>query len=322
VFEEILVSAPRAESAGPRDPVRVLLCTLASQCSDAAARALAAFETAPTAKKPGNVAFESLDFLPLNAGRVAESERETLFATKTSLLAHMHRLALAGHGLTELARAEVLWFTGGDQRLILETLRDTPFESEMMARWRAGTLLVAGTSAGLQVCSSIALTGDFHVAPTQPGLGDSPGEADDTPLRTLGPVATGTPSSPSLTAPGRGLVVTTRGFAFLEGVVLDQHFIRRQRHNRLFSACLDHPGSVGIGVDEGTALVVTRDPEQPSRGVAHVVGNSCVFYVDTRGAKLESSAALPERTGDRVSDLSCGFAWEGARLPFELSLPS
>ena len=46
------------------------------------------------------------------------------------------------------------------------------------------------------------------------------------------------------------------GFDFLPGAIIDQHFKARNRQNRLRKALIDHPGLVGLGVDEGTALVV------------------------------------------------------------------
>lgn len=46
------------------------------------------------------------------------------------------------------------------------------------------------------------------------------------------------------------------GLGFLQGVVVDQHFLKRQRETRLKSALTLRPGHVGVGIDEGTALVV------------------------------------------------------------------
>jgi cyanophycinase-like exopeptidase len=38
--------------------------------------------------------------------------------------------------------------------------------------------------------------------------------------------------------------------------IFDQHFLQRQRHNRLLSAVLDHPQMIGVGIDEATAVIV------------------------------------------------------------------
>ena len=46
------------------------------------------------------------------------------------------------------------------------------------------------------------------------------------------------------------------GFDLLPGCVIDQHFLKRDRKPRLVGVLEKHPGLVGLGVDEGTALVV------------------------------------------------------------------
>lgn len=47
-----------------------------------------------------------------------------------------------------------------------------------------------------------------------------------------------------------------RGFDLLEGAIIDQHFLRRRHLRRLLDAVEAHPGLLGLGVDEGTALLV------------------------------------------------------------------
>lgn len=46
------------------------------------------------------------------------------------------------------------------------------------------------------------------------------------------------------------------GFGFLPGTVVDQHFLKRNRQARLLRVLDRHPELVGLGIDEGTALVV------------------------------------------------------------------
>lgn len=67
----------------------------------------------------------------------------------------------------------------------------------------------------------------------------------------------------------------TRGLGLLPGVVLDAHFLQRDRHES-FQALVDqHPQLLGIGVDENTAIVV-RGRE------AEVVGENAVSFYDRR----------------------------------------
>lgn len=55
---------------------------------------------------------------------------------------------------------------------------------------------------------------------------------------------------------GRDEPVLGAGLGFLTGAIVDQHFLKRQREGRLMKAVRARPGLVGLGIDEGTALVV------------------------------------------------------------------
>ena len=74
-----------------------------------------------------------------------------------------------------------------------------------------------------------------------------------------------------------------RGFGFLPGTVIDQHFLARNRQERLLGALAQHPGLVGLGIDEGAAVVVRG-------GRLRVVGDSdvvaCISQSSGRPAKV------------------------------------
>ena len=50
-----------------------------------------------------------------------------------------------------------------------------------------------------------------------------------------------------------------RGFGFVTNAVFDQHFLRRSRVNRLLGVLAERPQLIGLGIDEGTAFVLTGD---------------------------------------------------------------
>lgn len=62
--------------------------------------------------------------------------------------------------------------------------------------------------------------------------------------------------SPLMICRDRPELETGPGFGFLPGTVVDQHFIKRNRQGRLLRVLANHPELVGLGIDEGTALVV------------------------------------------------------------------
>jgi cyanophycinase len=65
----------------------------------------------------------------------------------------------------------------------------------------------------------------------------------------------------------------SEGFGFLRGVALDQHLLARGRENDLIGVLKDRPDLLGIGLDEGTALIVTGD-------LASVIGRGRVAIYD------------------------------------------
>jgi cyanophycinase len=84
---------------------------------------------------------------------------------------------------------------------------------------------------------------------------------------------------------------------------VDQHFVRRKRHNRLISLVLENPGMIGVGIDEATALQVNPD------GRWTVVGSSVVVVYDARGARISPSGVLGA-AGMRLHVLTPGSSFD------------
>lgn len=55
---------------------------------------------------------------------------------------------------------------------------------------------------------------------------------------------------------GEQMATVGHGFGFLPGVIIDQHFINRNRLNRLKGVVAKNPRLLGVGIDEQTAIVV------------------------------------------------------------------
>ncbi len=64
-----------------------------------------------------------------------------------------------------------------------------------------------------------------------------------------------------------------RGFAFLPGTAIDQHFSRRNRFRDMTAVTQAHPQLLGLGIDESTALIVQGH-------IAEVVGKNKVHFYD------------------------------------------
>lgn len=63
--------------------------------------------------------------------------------------------------------------------------------------------------------------------------------------------------SDPMIAGGRMTPYAGRGLGLAPGLIIDQHFIRRNRMSRLMKMLEDHPNLVGLGIDEGTAVVLS-----------------------------------------------------------------
>jgi cyanophycinase len=145
-----------------------------------------------------------------------------------------------------LNRATLIWMPGGDQNRFMKAIGGTGLDDVIRARHAAGAV-VGGTSAGAAVLVSEMFTGDADLK--------------------------------ALTA---GATVTARGLGVLPELLVDQHFLKRQRDNRLLSAVFDHPNLVGVGIDESTAIVVHGT-------TFDVIGRSSVVVVDARRATIDAA---------------------------------
>ncbi len=153
-----------------------------------------------------------------------------------------------------------IWISGGDQNRFMRAVAGTPIVDAIRDFYERGGV-VGGTSAGAAVMSPIMITGEE----LRPG-GDRP---TDAPWTTIMP----------------DNVVTVAGLGLLPGAVVDQHFLRRRRSNRLMSVVLEHPELVGVGIDESTAVVVAPGGEW------RVIGRGKVMIVDARRARMDPAGS-------------------------------
>jgi cyanophycinase len=172
------------------------------------------------------------------------------------------------------------YFAGGDQNRLMAVLRGTTLERRLREMYRDGAV-VAGTSAGAAVMSQVMITGDER----RPFSKDEAWQTIEA-----------------------GNVVTAEGLAFIEDAIVDQHFVRRRRHNRVLSLVLEQPALLGVAVDEATAAWV-----KPDR-TFEVVGDGPVLVVDASGALV---ARDPEGDGLRGSDLRLHVLRHGSRFQLD-----
>jgi len=177
-----------------------------------------------------------------------------------------------------------VWFAGGDQVRLTEVLQGTPVLEAIRARHDGGAVL-GGTSAGAAIMSDSMLTGR-QVPAGQDTLGYHGDE-----YRRI----------------ARGSIEIVPGFGFLQDAIIDQHFVERERHNRLLSVVLERPAMIGAGIAEGTALEVAPD------GRWSVHGRGAVIIYDAREASITGPASTsPGAAGIRMHVLPAGATYDPA----------
>ncbi|MCP2730326.1 cyanophycinase [Symplocastrum sp. BBK-W-15] len=132
-----------------------------------------------------------------------------------------------------------VFLTGGDQLRLCGLLSDTPLMERVRQRVHLGEITLAGTSAGAAVMGHHMIAGG--------GSGESP---------------------------NKSLVDMAIGLGIIPEVIVDQHFLNRNRTARLMSAIAGHPDRLGIGIDEDTCAMFERD------GWMQVLGKGTVTIID------------------------------------------
>lgn len=132
-----------------------------------------------------------------------------------------------------LEQATGVWFSGGHQWRLVDVYLDTETHRELDQLLARGGV-IGGNSAGASALASFLLRG-----------GELNGE----------------------------IIATERaeGFGFLRNVAIDQHVLERGRENEMFEVLRREPHLLGIGLNEGAAIVVAGD-------IARVIGGEVAVY--------------------------------------------
>jgi cyanophycinase len=195
-----------------------------------------------------------------------ETYRRAFTALGVEVVSHVgadtREEALTDKAAEPLQRAACVFLTGGDQLRLTSQLGDTPVFQAIRKVYDEGGV-VAGTSAGASVLSDTMLVSGES--------GTSPKAGDATRM-----------------APGFGLI---------EHLVIDQHFAERGRMGRLLAAIAQNPKSLGLGIDEDTAVVVERQRFK-------VVGSGGVYVFDASKVTYSTVADAEEREPLSIHDVT------------------
>lgn len=144
--------------------------------------------------------------------------------------------------INRVKNADGIMFSGGDQLRLTSIFGGTEIYNVLHDRYfNEDGFVIAGTSAGAMAMSNTMIY-----------------------------------QGKSELAHLKGEVKITTGLAFMGNVIIDSHFDKRGRFNRLAQAVASNPQCTGIGLGEDTGVIVTGGNN------LEVVGSGAVVIVDGR----------------------------------------
>lgn len=147
--------------------------------------------------------------------------------------------ANSDESLAVIDRADGVMFTGGDQLRLTALLGGTALLARLSERYLHEPIVIAGTSAGAAAMSTPMV---------YQGRNDAGFLKDE--------------------------IHITTGLQLLRDVAIDTHFIKRGRIVRMAQIIATNPGCIGLGLEEDTAVLVTKGSE------LEVIGNGMVVLLD------------------------------------------
>jgi cyanophycinase len=162
--------------------------------------------------------------------------------------------ANSAESLDIINRADGVLITGGDQLRLTALLGGTAVLARLGERYVHEPIIIAGTSAGATAMSTPMI---------YQGRNDAGFLKDE--------------------------IHITTGLQLLRDVAIDTHFIKRGRMVRMAQIIATNPGCIGLGLEEDTAVLITKGRE------VEVLGNGIVVLLDGH-----------ECTGNTIYDIAPG----------------
>jgi cyanophycinase len=161
-----------------------------------------------------------------------------------------------------IKRADGVYFSGGDQLKLTSIYGGSDILFQLKQRYISDGLVVGGTSAGAMALS--------------------------TPM-----IYAGSKEVEQIA----GQIKITTGLEFLKDVCIDTHFVDRGRFIRMAQVVASNPTSVGIGIEEDTAIIVREGIQ------AEVIGSGVVIIIEGFGITDSNVTNFNAENRIYISDL-------------------
>ncbi|MEH7402811.1 cyanophycinase [Gottfriedia acidiceleris] len=220
---------------------------------------------------------ESVEILPLSNHDFSDTdENESNWKDH----ANSSEIAKEIRGLT------AIWFVGGDQQRIVDTLRSEGKDSivlqEIWGIYRNGAV-IGGTSAGAAIMSNTMITGGDSLGALKGYYEKNHNQGEGKEYEPLS---------------------VEKGLGFFQNGLVDQHMDERARFARLAITAIQYEnnGNLAYGIDEDTAMVVSNKEK-----TIEVIGRSGVSVIDVNEAK---------RNGN-LENIKINYLAQGDKIHFD-----
>ena len=150
---------------------------------------------------------------------------------------------------------DAIFFTGGDQVRLAEIFNHTNFLKKLKSKINSEQIVYCGSSAGSMIAAETMIyDGDYK------GL-------------------------------VKGSVGSGQGFGIVKNVIVDTHFFKRARLERMAQVLLRGGENKGIGLTENSGIVIIEN-------ICEVVGKGCVAFVDASNIVTNIYESVSE--GDKI----------------------
>ncbi|MFY9309866.1 MAG: cyanophycinase [Bacteroidia bacterium] len=176
--------------------------------------------------------------------------------------------------LKRIKKAHTVLFSGGNQFRLSTILGNTDVIELIRERYfNDAGFVVAGTSAGAMAAGTLAII---------------EGETDEALLK--------------------GGVRVSSGLGFIDGCLIDTHFVKRGRFGRLSLGVVMNPTCIGIGLGEDTALTLKRG------NIAECYGSGMVIIIDGKEVRHTNIAYAEESTPICIQNLRVHILCKGNKF--------
>lgn len=209
--------------------------------------------------------------IPEEVGQGYLNAFDKIGCTKVEILNIRNRdEARSPENIERAKHCDGIMFSGGDQLRLTSIFGGTEFLEIIQRGYFEEKLVIAGTSAGAMAMSNTMIY---------------QGKSDIAHLK--------------------GEVKLTTGLAFMKDVIIDSHFVKRGRFNRLAQAVASNPACTGIGLGEDTGVIVTNG------NMMEVIGSGAVIIIDGKDIRHSNITDVSLGTPVSVENLRVNILVQG-----------